>query len=554
MSTELQLFDGSMLTGEERADLEKQIESVIEAHKDNRQEVNRLVFESAAIMAEAEDYEDELSSRRGFRRFWGAITGSNKRLQEKINASRGAAQYAAQQTINKLAEQNVMTFDLLVAVNNKLNASMVGVGNELNRIYTGLLSFFKQYQSDLVRIANTMERLEQNVNLLNWQNSIEYQMLDGTEYVELDDAAKIVCLARDFYDITGGEWHTSDLLLLKTAMNTIALPPNSTIPYGQFIREISGSSVLSDYLLAGRKLAATPPPFSTTLLGIRKTQLLDGEENYIVAGNAELLLENDVKADEGAIKDRLVSKYMLQEAGIDIASEVKHFDLLLGVLNELALVQSGEVTDFLISGDADLSDALQEDDPEGQAVSAERLDPDSALRLIYRGLDLGSDLSKSGPDFSVGGWGKEYAISIEALKIDTENEINATEDQADTIASVVSQLAAGGVLNENRRSDYDAASNALQEIRALLQAAAKIAKYGWNKARQRFYSGTNRNRAAQQAIITGSDLIWRLIHDKRDTILQLFQNLETEQLALKYPDNTEEERRVLAKVNFARGE
>lgn len=225
MSTELNVIPSSALTEQEQADLNASIDSIIAAHKNDRQEINRLVFESVSAMTDSEGYEQELSSRKGLRRFWGAITGSNKRLQDKINSSRAAAQFAAQTTLQRFSEQNLLTFDLITAVNNKLNASMTAVEGEINQIYAALIQFFKQNRSDMIQLENRVANLEQNVNLLNWQNSIEYQMLDGVEYVDLDDASKIVCMVRDFYDITGGEWRTSDLLLLKTVMSTIDISP-----------------------------------------------------------------------------------------------------------------------------------------------------------------------------------------------------------------------------------------------------------------------------------------------------------------------------------------
>ena len=186
MSTELNVIPSSALTEQEQADLNASIDSIIAAHKNNRQEINRLVFESVSAMTDSEGYEQELSSRKGLRRFWGAITGSNKRLQDKINSSRAAAQFAAQTTLQRLSEQNLLTFDLITAVNNKLNASMTEVEGEINQIYAALIQFFKQNRSDMIQLENRVAKLEQNVNLINWQNSIEYQMLDGVEYVDLD--------------------------------------------------------------------------------------------------------------------------------------------------------------------------------------------------------------------------------------------------------------------------------------------------------------------------------------------------------------------------------
>lgn len=249
MGVELTIADSSVLTTEEQADLSKRIDALIAAHKNNRQEINRLVFESVSAMTTGEDYERQLSNKRGLRRFFGAITGSNKRLQDKINSSRAAAQYATQCTLQKLAEENLMTFDLITAVNNKLNASMTAVEGELNQVYAALIQFFKQSRSDVLQLGQRVDRLEQNVNLLNWQNSIEYQMFNGVEYMDLDDTAKIICLVRDFYDITQGQWTTMDLLLLKSAMGTIGISPREKIDYYHFIQTVSNNAQLRSKLL-----------------------------------------------------------------------------------------------------------------------------------------------------------------------------------------------------------------------------------------------------------------------------------------------------------------
>lgn len=78
----------AVLSVQEQAELETNINTLIAAHKDSRQEINRLVFESVAAMTVGEDYERQLASKKGIRRFAGGITRSNKRLQYKINSSR----------------------------------------------------------------------------------------------------------------------------------------------------------------------------------------------------------------------------------------------------------------------------------------------------------------------------------------------------------------------------------------------------------------------------------------------------------------------------------
>ena len=335
MGVELTIADSSVLTTEEQADLSKRIDALIVAHKNNRQEINRLVFESVSAMTTGEDYERQLSNKRGLRRFFGSITGSNKRLQDKINSSRAAAQYATQCTLQKLAEENLMTFDLITAVNNKLNASMTAVEGELNQVYAALLQFFKQSRSDVLQLGQRVDRLEQNVNLLNWQNSIEYQMFNGVEYMDLDDTAKIICLVRDFYDITQGQWTTMDLLLLKSAMGTIGISLREKIDYYHFIQTVSNNAQLRSKLLGEKQIYGVPENYLVPLLSMKKLALLDNEEAFIVGTVEESLADAGVPTDRQSIEGKLLTKYMAQEAHVDLTTQVPHYDLILELLFNL---------------------------------------------------------------------------------------------------------------------------------------------------------------------------------------------------------------------------
>ena len=375
MSTELNVIPSSALTEQEQADLNGSIDSIIAAYKNNRQEINRLVFESVSAMTDSEGYEQELSSRKGLRRFWGAITGSNKRLQDKINSSRAAAQFAAQTTLQRLSEQNLLTFDLITAVNNKLNASMTAVEGEINQIYAALIQFFKQNRSDMIQLENRVAKLEQNVNLINWQNSIEYQMLDGVEYVDLDDASKIVCMVRDFYDITGGEWRTSDLLLLKTVMSTIDISPRGNIRYYDFIDRVAGDEKLLTKLLGGKRIQRLPETYLVPLLGIKKLELLDTDEAYIVDTVENSLQSAGVAADRHKLENNLVQNYVAQEAQVNLDTKVNNYDLTMEMLFNLRSAEdSGLFLEEVVPEVQEVEPAEQiEENTEAEQEAAEKL-------------------------------------------------------------------------------------------------------------------------------------------------------------------------------------
>lgn len=333
MSNELSVIDTTVFTNEEKTELDKNIERIIAEHKENRQEINRLVFESVSAMTEADDAESELSNKGFFQRLIGGITGSNHKLQNKINSNRAAVQYASQQTLQKLAEQNLMSFDLITAVNNKLNASINSVNDEFKNIYLGLSKFLRYNRSELARIESRLAKVEQNVNLLTWQNSIEYQEFDGEEYSDMDNTKKMVCLVRDFYDITKGNWSTSDLLLLKTAMSTIGIQPKALINYYNVLSEISHSRHLWKKLLGNVDIRPIKNPSYLISMGtLEKLNALENRESYIVDTVIDII-DNDTKAiSRDNVCDELTKNYLQKKANVDINIDVESYDLILDLL------------------------------------------------------------------------------------------------------------------------------------------------------------------------------------------------------------------------------
>ena len=336
MESTLQIYGESALTVEEQQQLSLELDNFINTQKNNRQSINKLVFECVAAMTVADDTSKELADKKGVSRFVGAITGSNKALQDKINANRSAAQYASQVCLQKLAEQNLMTFDLITAVNNKLNASLIRTDKEFNRVYDTLTKFFKKNRSELVRIESRLEKVERNVNLLNWQNSIEYQEFNGIEYADLDAISKIVCLTRDFYDITQGDWSTSDLLLLKTAMSTIDIEPKAEVNYYEAIKMIAEDEQLKNKLLGRLKLYSVKDiDYLVSFNGLQKLIELNGEDSYVIDTIAEYAGENNINIDREEIEDIVASKYLANLAHVNINVEIECFDLLLDLLYNL---------------------------------------------------------------------------------------------------------------------------------------------------------------------------------------------------------------------------
>lgn len=388
MARELEVIKTDVFTNEEKTELNAEIDRIIEAHKNNRQEINRLVFESVSAMTAADEADEELSSKGFFSRIWGSITGSNQRLQNKINKNRAAAQYASQQTLQKLAEQNLMSFDLITAVNNKLNASLTAVDSEFRNIYDGLAKFLRHNKNELARLETRLEKVERNVNLLTWQNSIEYQEFNGEEYIDMDAPSKIACLVSDFYEITKGEWSTSDLLLLKTAMATIDLQPKDKVNYFGGLLEISSKESIKDKLLGGKVIKAiSDPSYLLSVSTLKKLDSLKNEERYIVETVSGYLGENNLDSDADEISANLTSKYMKQNADVNLDVDIECYDFILDLLYNIK--QANE--DGLIVNKEDAVALLESSEKIENPPVEEEIDADAIFEEALKHLNIGEE-------------------------------------------------------------------------------------------------------------------------------------------------------------------
>ena len=337
-SNQLAIVDGNeVFTIDEQTELEKHIDDVIAAHKNNRREINRLVFECTSALTAADDASHELASKGLLSRLIGAITGSNKRLQDKINHNMRAAQYASQVTMQKLAEQNLMTVDLLTAVNNKLNASIDAVNEKFKEQFVILGKFILKTRGDMISLSLRMDKVEWNVKLLNWQASVEYLKLNGVEYSDLDDAGKIVCLARDFYDLTGGNWTTSDLLLLKTAMGQIGMAPKKEMNIFDTLKTIADTLVLQEKLLNHNGIKPISDPSYLISMGtLEKLNALADKDRYMVDGVAANYKSHGVAMGADEIRGDLAKGYMRQQANVNLNTNVGAYDFMLDLLYNLS--------------------------------------------------------------------------------------------------------------------------------------------------------------------------------------------------------------------------
>lgn len=428
---ELNVINNDVVTVEDKNFFNDQIDLIINQHKNNRQTINRLVFDSMALLTDADSASDTLARKGFFKRLIGSFTGSNRKLEAIINQNRSKAQYLAQQTLQKLAEQNLLSFDLIASVNNKLNFHVEQLNSEIENIYNGLHKFITMYKGHLVQIESRLDTLERNVNLLTWTTSIEYQTIEGTPYNELDELTKMICLVRDFYEITKGVWRTSDLLLLKTTISSLNLLPNDQINYMDTLISIHDNPIIRAKLLGGSGIGIKED-FSESLLAmdiLRKLNLLESDEKYQIDLCKKYISE---EVEDLSVRNDLLKTYFVDTKGINGNQNINRYDFLLDLLYNL---KSAEDQLLLVdNSNADKYTVYINQENQREAVrlyedgknALEEKDYDSAYKFFQTSVDLGNidaiyELSECyywgrGSDINY-----DKAISLIRLGLDKEN-------------------------------------------------------------------------------------------------------------------------------------
>ena len=392
---ELNIINSEAVTVEDKDFFNNQIDLIINQHKNNRQTINRLVFDSMALLTDADTASDTLAGKGFFKRLIGSFTGSNRKLETIISQNRSKAQYLAQQTLQKLAEQNLLSFDLIASVNNKLNFHVEQLNSEVENIYNGLNKFITMYKGHLVQIESRLDTLERNVNLLTWTTSIEYQTFEGTPYNELNELTKMICIVRDFYEITKGVWRTSDLLLLKTTISSLNLLPNDQINYIDTLISIHDNPIIRAKLLGSSEIGIKED-FSESLLAmdiLRKLNLLESDEKYQIDLCKKYVSE---EVDELSLRNDLLKTYFMGTKGINGNQNINRYDFLLDLLynlksaeDQLLLVDHSSANKYTVYINQENQREAVRLYEDGKKALEEK-DYDSAYKFFQQSTNLGS--------------------------------------------------------------------------------------------------------------------------------------------------------------------
>lgn len=315
---------------EVKSELALCIERKIDEYRNDAQKIDELTFQCISALAEVDNAKAELSSKGFLARFVGSITGSNHKLQNKINENQTLAQYALRETLMQLQKQNVMTLDLICAVNTKLNGLQMQVGQ---------YGIYQENQDKiLINHERRLKKTEKSVDLLQWGHNIQYLNLDGKDYMELNQHQKLACLARDFFQ-KGNVTYEDDIATLKHAIHDLKIDRREMVSYYDTLKSIAMDDLARKKLLGNvnwQNYDSVDNVISFHTIGkICELQQANNSKIKIFCG-----IRNDITPEKAC--NQLVTAYIRRKDQCDVNTEVSFFDLVMDLVYNLRILHEYE--------------------------------------------------------------------------------------------------------------------------------------------------------------------------------------------------------------------
>ena len=284
-SCALEMENTSLLESKEFpfTDMDREHRKIESRMRGNKKAMHKFVLTGVTRMSAMEAQMNALHGAAGLKKLWNGISGKNRRLQKDIDQNQIQTQKATLEAISNLIEADMMGTELIRAVQCQLQGATMRMGQileqhgcEISGIKNDYREILQKYNELVLRDTETVEALhclyemfdekesaanrriaslEERVGkvedvqrLQNWRLNIKYQSFRKQDYKDLGLEEKIICVASDFFSLTGGEWDDDLLLFVKSALDGLEIDPYELISYGDLVYRLIEDENLRDYL------------------------------------------------------------------------------------------------------------------------------------------------------------------------------------------------------------------------------------------------------------------------------------------------------------------
>lgn len=124
MQLQLPYYDYDLKVSQsDKVVIEELITASLAEFKGQKAELEALTLECVSNISNSSSISAELSEQGPLKRLWGGITGKNRKMRDALYRSTANTQYAQQQILVKLIEQNATIMDFVAAIHKDAHAN-----------------------------------------------------------------------------------------------------------------------------------------------------------------------------------------------------------------------------------------------------------------------------------------------------------------------------------------------------------------------------------------------------------------------------------------------
>lgn len=363
--------------------INNEINRIIKQFSDNKVIINKMVFDSIVLLTEAEIAEEKLTTKGALKRLVGVISGSNRKLADQIRGNRGKVLYLAQQMLQKIAEEQLLTLDIIANIDNRLNFHIKDLNSKINNIYKDLRLLLSTYKEGLIAISEKVEKHNRDIALLTWLSTLGYQEFNGIKYKDLDELSKIVCIIKDFYFLTDGNWSQSDLLMIRVALDNLNIPFDLKFNYLEALLKIySGFESNNIFFINKEHNLSEELSDSFIILKVfEKLAALDSNDTYLLDICKKI---NNNNLSDFELRRDIIKSYIIYNQYIDIDNTIDVYNFILDFLYNLHYSHSLNILDDK-RGNKNLNNEGKIIDQDEETIKLER--ENYALKVYKEGVE-----------------------------------------------------------------------------------------------------------------------------------------------------------------------
>lgn len=316
------------------------VDDLISTHSQNAEMMNLMALEATSLVTSVESRSREIESQNIIIRFWNETKGKNQKIGARNDLDLASSQYLGQQILNKLSENNLITYQMVVALGNKVKRVVDDVNDtrrEIAELNQTLATFFSGLRENLEQKFTSLKR---NNDLLFWKETIMFDpVYKGKEYSQLERPEKIICLANDFYCRSHQEWDQRDLAFLKSIIVEVGNHPDEKVVLKEIYQSYQENNEILNQLLKGVDGVTSlsdANEITPTLMAFNKLKSLNNEESHIV----DTVVQFAPDSPKNEVSLELTSKLVLNQTSQDLNREISMFDAVMNLVEDLSFYKT----------------------------------------------------------------------------------------------------------------------------------------------------------------------------------------------------------------------